>query len=357
VLLSSFRLAAAENRTNEGDLVKRFEAVSRLHRLLTAKHQPPMPLRRICDELECSESTAKRCIRDLRERFAHPIEYDGELGGYYYDRSAPMQGWELPGLWFNESELTALVSMRALLADVHPGIFESEIAPLGERIDTLLEEAGIARDVAAERLRVLSMGRRPVGDLVLRLCADAVLARRRLSFTYYARSNGGEAVEREVSPQRLVHYRDNWYLDAWCHLRDGLRIFSLDCIRDPHQIDEAADEVDGETLDRTLGTSYGIFAGESDRVAVLRFSPDRARWVAKEVWHPNQDGRYLEDGAWELRVPYSRAEELVMDVLRYGSDVEVVEPVELRHDVAGKLREAAAKYGDVSHEDGSQEIA
>jgi predicted DNA-binding transcriptional regulator YafY len=79
--------------------------------------------------------------------------------------------------------------------------------------------------------------------------------------------------------------------------------------------------------------------------------------VAKEVWHPNQDGRYLEDGAWELRVPYSRAEELVMDVLRYGSDVEVVEPAELRHDVAGKLREAAAKYGDVSHEDGSQEIA
>jgi predicted DNA-binding transcriptional regulator YafY len=36
--------------------------------------------------------------------------------------------------------------------------------------------------------------------------------------------------EREVSPQRLVHYRDNWYLDAWCHLREDVRSFSIDAI-------------------------------------------------------------------------------------------------------------------------------
>lgn len=34
-----------------------------------------------------------------------------------------------------------------------------------------------------------------------------------------------------ISPQRLVHYRDNWYLDAWCHLRNDLRRFSVDAIQ------------------------------------------------------------------------------------------------------------------------------
>ncbi len=76
-----------------------------------------MSRRRICEELECSESTAKRCIRDLRDRFNHPIEYDAERGGYHYGKASDIDGFELPGLWFTESELTALLTMKELLAE------------------------------------------------------------------------------------------------------------------------------------------------------------------------------------------------------------------------------------------------
>ena len=71
---------------------------------------------------------------------------------------------------------------------------------------------------------------------------SALLRRKRLVIRYHARGTN-EATEREISPQRLVHYRDNWYLDAWCHLRDGLRAFSVDAIRHAEILEKRARDV------------------------------------------------------------------------------------------------------------------
>ena len=91
--------------------------------------------------------------------------------------------------------------------------------------------------------------------------------------------------------------------------------------------------------------SSGIFSGEAVENAVLHFSATRARWVADETWHPAQSSRWLEDGSFELTVPYSDARELLMDVLKHGPDCEVVAPPDLRAATARLLREAAARYG------------
>jgi hypothetical protein len=95
-----------------------------------------------------------------------------------------------------------------------------------------------------------------------------------------------ELTEREVSPQRLVHYRENWYLDAWCHMRNGLRSFAVDGVRHAEILDLAAREVAEKSLDAMLGAGYGIFSGRKLSWVRLRFSPERARWVALEMWHP-----------------------------------------------------------------------
>ena len=173
--------------------------------------------------------------------------------------------------------------------------------------------------------------------------ASGTLSRRRLRLDYFARSTG-ETSSREVSPQRLVHYRDNWYLDAWCHLREGLRSFALDAMGAVHPTAARAKDVADPELDRVLGAGYGIFAGEATRTAKLRFSAQRARWVAQETWHPQQRGLREPDGRWVLELPYASDPELVMDILRYGPDVEVLEPPELREAVARRLAEAARLY-------------
>ena len=67
-----------------------------------------------------------------------------------------------------------------------------------------------------------------------------------------------ERVERTISPQELVHYRDNWYIDSWCHLRKGIRSFGLDAIEDVQILDVPAQEVDTAELRRIAQGSYGI---------------------------------------------------------------------------------------------------
>jgi predicted DNA-binding transcriptional regulator YafY len=147
-----------------------------------------------------------------------------------------------------------------------------------------------------------------------------------------------------VSPQRLVHYRDAWYLDAWCHTRRALRTFAVDRIRDANTISTRARDVPIPELDEHLASSYGIFAGKANKTAVLRFSAERARWVADERWHPHQVGQFLTDGRYELRIPYRDPRELVMDILRHGPHVEVAAPESLREAVGKSLKETLAQY-------------
>jgi predicted DNA-binding transcriptional regulator YafY len=157
----------------------------------------------------------------------------------------------------------------------------------------------------------------------------AVLGRRRISIVYYTRARD-EETRREVSPQRLVHYRDNWYMDAWCHMREGLRSFALDAIRAAAVLEEPAVEIPDAQLDRELGSGYGIFSGVNTKQAVLRFAPVAARWVAQERWHSEQEGSFGPEGYYVLSVPYADDRELVRDILRHGADVEVLAPEQLR---------------------------
>ncbi len=76
--------------------------------------------------------------------------------------------------------------------------------------------------------------------------------------------------------------------------------------------------------------------------AKLRFAPSRARWVAQERWHPDQRGRAEADGSYVLEVPYTDSRELMMDILKYGSEVEVLGPASLVATVAGEIRKMAA---------------
>jgi predicted DNA-binding transcriptional regulator YafY len=111
-------------------------------------------------------------------------------------------------------------------------------------------------------------------------------------------------------------------------------------------LDEKARDIPEAELDTHYASSYGIFGGQADKVAVLRFTKERARWVAEEVWHPEQQGRRLEDGSYELKIPYRDSRELVMDILRHGPDVVVIEPASLVEEVRDRLKGALERYGE-----------
>ncbi len=319
----------------------KFDRIYQLHRILQGRRSP-VPLSELMARLECSEPTVYRLLREMKDYLGAPIEHDREAGGYVYRRDGDVDPYELPGLWFNARELQALLVFEQLFETLEPGLLEDYLAPLKERIAALIHHRRLGLTEVGRRLRLLGMAARPVGEW-FHVLASATLQRRRLRLRYHARSRD-EISERTVSPQRLIRYRDNWYLDAWCHTRRALRSFSVDRVRWAEELNQPAEEIPDERLDEHLASSYGIFAGRANQVAVLRFSPERARWVADERWHPKQQGQFLTDGRYELKIPFRDPTELAMDILRYGPDVEVVAPESLRDLVLERLNRALAQY-------------
>jgi predicted DNA-binding transcriptional regulator YafY len=278
----------------------------------------------------------------MKDHLNAPIEWHPELGGYYYRRDTDGGTYELPGLWFNAKELQALLVFDRLLESLEPGLLGEHLAPLAHRVTELLEHRRLGLSEAAQRVRVLGMAARPTGEW-FSVLASATLQRRKLHLVYHGRGRD-KVTERVVSPQRLVHYRDNWHVDGYCELRKGLRTFSVDRVRSARELEETADAIPERELDEYFASSYGIFSGKANKTAVLRFSRERARWVADERWHPQQVGQFLTDGRYELHIPYRDDRELVMDILRHGPDVEVISPDTLRGAVAERLRRALAHY-------------
>lgn len=298
------------------------------------------------DELEVSRASLKRDLAYLRDRLNAPIVYDRSAGGYRLDSTTRQAGqtYALPGLWFSDTEIHALLTMQHLLTNLDTGgLLGPHIKPLLSRLTALIGVADNPAEEVAKRIRILTVGARHVPLNNFQSVGSALLRRRRLIIQYYARGTA-EKTLREISPQRLIHYRDNWYLDAWCHLRDELRSFSVDSIQRVEVLDTKAKDILEKTLDAVLGSGYGIFAGTEVKWATLKFSPLRARWVASEKWHSDQIGRILEDGSYELKLPYSNDPELLMDILKYGADCEVLEPKELIEKLRKEIQRVARRY-------------
>jgi predicted DNA-binding transcriptional regulator YafY len=97
-------------------------------------------------------------------------------------------------------------------------------------------------------------------------------------------------------------------------------------------------------LDGFIGQGYGIFAGLNVKWAKLQLSPERARWVSRELWHPLQKIQQMEDGSLIPEVPFTDIRELSMDILRQGRHVKVLEPAEHRDEVKSELQLALNGY-------------
>jgi proteasome accessory factor C len=321
--------------------VDKFDRIFHLHAILSSR-RTAIALEDLMARLECSKSTLHRTVNALKDYLNAPVVYDTSAGGYRYAKDTRGEAYELPGLWFTPNELQALAVMQGLLKDIGGGFLQEHLGPIANRLNDLTKHQRLNLGEAASRLRFPALGARPSGD-AFQTVVSATLQRRKLWIEYHARTND-ERSERTISPQRVIHYRETWYLDAWDESRSALRTFSIDRIRRATVLEEVASDVPEAELNEHFVTAYGIFGGKADKIAVLRFTAERARWVADENWHPDQQGKRLADDSYELSIPYRDGRELVMDIMRHGSSVEVVSPPELREQLQKELEQALARY-------------
>lgn len=292
-------------------------------------------------KLEISPATFKRDIAKLRDQLNTPIVFDRDLGGYRLEQT---DSTELPGMWFSQDEMLALMTIQSMIMQIEPGLLGPKLKPFQKRLDDMLASQGLDAATLTQRVRAVHAGKRRLPLTSFETLAKATLERKQVQVEHLNRQNG-ETVLRDISPQQLVHYRDNWYVDAWCHLRGGLRSFSVDAITSAKLLEKPSKNIDLIAMREQLDAGYGIFGGMPKAWAQLRFSKARAAWVENEIWHPEQKSQRLGDGRYELVIPYADERELLGDILRFGADVEVIGPPRLREQVQAEARKLSQLYG------------
>ncbi|WP_432496021.1 helix-turn-helix transcriptional regulator [Kineococcus gypseus] len=262
------------------------------------------------------------------------IDARWESGRVYLTNADPIAR---PARLAVDEAVALLVGLRTL-AEV-PGLHDRDA------LDGALAKLTEATGEAAAAAGAVRVDVRPGDDAVLAdvlaSCRRALAGHRRLRLAYLVPSRD-ERTERDVDPMRLVTVDGRWYLEAWCHRVEGVRLFRVDRIESAEVLD-----VDGTPPARAVSRDVDsdLFrASPDDLVVTLDLAP-QAAWVVD--YYPVESVTTAPEGAWEqasLRVRLRSADTRWVRrlLLRLGAGARVVDPPEL----AVEVREAALRALD-----------
>lgn len=291
-------------------------------------------------QFEIAINTAQRSIEYFRDRLIVPLAYDFFKKGYHYTDP----GFQLPVTRISEEELLALLISQKLITEAAAGSLGDELGRVSKRLGSLLAAnlPGRAHPEDAFSFRWKNIN--PTDPQTFRLATAALLQGRLLAFSYQSPA-AVDGIWRSVEPHHMVNYMGNWHLIAFCHLRRDWRDFMLGRMA-RCQIENTEFLIrDREEWQPFLQNTFGIFQNRASFDVVLRFTPERSRWVKEEVWHEGQSEDFREDGSLIRTIPVSHEAEIMMEVLKHGAQVEVLEPKWLRAKVVAEIKAAANRYG------------
>lgn len=316
------------------------ERIAALDRAVRAGEYPNA--RTIGERLEVCRRTVLRDVEFLRDRLGAPIAFDQVRNGYYYTDP----GFRLPAVAMTEGELLALVLAERAFQQYRGTPYGPDLARAIGKIarsldDVVTVDLGELADGCSFRTTVSES----IAPEVFRELASAVKHRRRLVVRYWTPSRDEETT-REVDPYHLACIDGRWYLVAYCHVRDEVRMFVPSRIRSLESTGATFAPPEDFRLDEYLSGSFGVFRGndgESHRVR-LRFTGGPARYVGDRQWHPSQTAETTDDGTLILSFSLTALRDVERWVLSWGGDCEVLEPHELRDAVRASATLAAARY-------------
>ncbi|MDO5531510.1 YafY family protein [Sutterella sp.] len=337
-----------------------------IDKLLTEKDF--VPFEQFVSVLKVSEPTIKRDLRFMREELGAPIRYSRARDGYFYSTASREVSTRRPKVeskvqaienrrvtprlaqkqWYSSDELYVLTSAYDLLGALEldrTSALSAELAPLRARVLGLFTLGGTKPRDLMRHVRIVNRGTPFREPETFETIGCALCEKRRVKILYYS-WHSDEHTDREISPLRLVHYRNRWYVDAFCHSTQALKTFLIENIKTAEILPSGVKRMTLESVAQELDAGYGIFHGRQVVNAKLLFTEEAARYALRESWHPKQRVEQLDDGSLMLSVPYTNPTELVGEVLRWGSRVKVVEPEELKVKVRDEAERIAALYSE-----------
>ena len=327
-------IKTCQNCSLDTKAMKKIDRIYLLDNILKER-RTPIDIEQLKERLECSQATVYRIIATMRDEMNAPIVSNER--GVYYDRDAQ---FDLPGIRLNAEETQGLLMAAQLLEDLQSDSLQKPMQRILANIDKVLQQKGIQNRRLIQIIPALS--RKPVAQ-VFQTVMTALQTEKKINLTYQARLSK-TTTQRLVSPQRLTSYKNAWYLDAWCHLREGIRLFALEQIQAISPDIEQAQKVPIDELRAHYAESYGIFSGQMKHLAAIKINTDLAPWTLFEHWHSKQKIERIDDSHILMQIPYNDDKELIADVMRLGTAAEVIKPKSLRVQFQQQLIHIMNKY-------------
>lgn len=293
----------------------------------------------LANQFEISLKTAQRDIEFMRDRLHCPLYYDQSRKGYYYHDKT----FFLPLVYLSSEELSSLLIAKQLLQGIVGDAVRQELSSVIEKITGILKKHSLIADEAEDAISFQLIGYSPVSEEIFKEVLNGCLHRKSLCFAYHS-PLGSEKIERTVDPYHLLNYMGTWHLIAYCHLRKDMRDFNLGRISDIKVLEEPFTIKGNFDINKYLQSSFGIYKGKKTKEVALRFSPEKSKWIKDQIWHKDQKARLLKNGSLELSFPVASYAEIMMEILKHGSDVEVIKPKSLRKLIKSEAKKIVKIY-------------
>jgi len=291
--------------------------------------------------LEVSPRTIHRDLDFLRDTWKAPLEFSPKHNGYYYTDP----DYALPTLRLTEGELLALFLSERLVNSLHRVPFGAELAAIVQKLALRLpDEISIDLNHLSAAFSIKPAASSSLDEEQFRRLAHAVRAGRQFRLTYWTASRD-ETLQRVVDPYHLASIDGEWYLIGYCHLRQEVRSFAVGRIRGLKETGVNCQRPAEFEINEYLDTAFRAFRGQGKPQGVrLHFFEPAARYVRERTWHPSQHIDEQPDGSLILTLSLSHLLEVKRWVLSWGSGCRVLEPEELRSEVAAEVMALRAAY-------------
>jgi len=331
-----------------GKPAKKYSQAARLHdiiRLIESRHG--ISIEELAEESGVNRRTIHRDLNAISDA-GYPLtaEWCGDRKLYRF-----ITGFkDVPPVSFSLQELLTLYFLRSSLEILQGTPFHDDLAAIFRKVNSVLPPRYAAHLERISRITIpLLQGQRDYSRAsgILTQLRQALLFQNRISLSYRIPSRKAAEVY-IVDPYTLVFYKGGLYLLGFAHNRQAVRTFAVERI-DSLEIERERFEIpESYQPEERFQGAFGIVEEEPLQVRV-RFSPAIAHAIAERTWHPSQTVRMLPDSGVELPFRAGGRKEIVSWVLSYGSMAELLEPQELRDELARTAAAMAALYVSPPH--------
>lgn len=290
---------------------------------------------------EVSRSTIMRDLDFLRYRYKAPLEYDSAKNGFYY--SDPT--FFIKSVMLSEGELFSISIIQPLLEQYRNTPIESSIKNIFTKLVELLPaEVSIDSSFVNNDISFIPDALPQIDDSVFSGIFKALHTKQKIIFCYRSLNNTAYS-ERSADPYHIICQKGNWYMLAFCHKHNEVRMFSLARMKDITVTKEKFTVQKGFNPKQYFDPSFGVWSNKEAPVKIeLEFSHNVNTLITERTWHDDQIVKQNKDGTVYLSFMSNQIQETLHWVLGFGSDVKVINPPDLVKKVKEETQNILKKY-------------